>query len=56
MSIEAIRSGFMAGGKGVVRLTHAGLACRTAPRFLPSRVARRPHEDGEATGSAAWKA
>ena len=26
MSIEAIRGAFMAPGKGVVRLTHAGLA------------------------------
>jgi hypothetical protein len=28
MSIEAIRSAFMAAGKGVLRLTHAGLACK----------------------------
>jgi hypothetical protein len=34
MSIEAIRSAFMAAGKGVLRLTHAGLACKGSRQVL----------------------
>jgi hypothetical protein len=34
MSIEAIRSAFMAAGKGVVRLTHAGLAYKDSHQVL----------------------
>jgi hypothetical protein len=34
MSIEAIRSAFMAAGKGVVRLTHAGLAHKDSHQVL----------------------
>ena len=34
MSIEAIRSAFMAAGKGGLRLTHAGLACKDRHQVL----------------------
>jgi hypothetical protein len=44
MSIEAIRSAFMAVGKGVVRLTHAGLAYKDSHQVSHLRgLARRRH-------------
>jgi hypothetical protein len=48
MSIEAIRSAFMAAGKGVVRLTHAGLAYKDSRQVL---TCAGWHADGTKTGT-----
>ncbi len=48
MSIEAIRSAFMAAGKGVLRLTHAGLAYNGSHQVF---TFAGWHADGMKTGT-----